>query len=194
MVFPARRRQGFTLIELMIVVSIIGLMATIAIPSFLRFQLRSKAAEGKVNLVSVVRAEEGYFAATNTYLAIAPAVPNPIPAAGRTPWPAGTPFDTLGWAPEGEVYFSYLVSADNAGTGSMALVRFTAEAASDIDGDALVNYWAYVKPFGAAASGIAGMMPGSTCVPTGVWDPVSMAADQLETVGPCDANSTGAVF
>ena len=45
-----RPRAGFTIIELMLVIGIIGIIATIAIPMMLGFKLRSKAAEGKTDL------------------------------------------------------------------------------------------------------------------------------------------------
>ena len=56
-----KSNQGFTLIELMIVVAIIGILAAIAIPNFIRFQLKSKSSEGKVNLAAIRTAEEGRY-------------------------------------------------------------------------------------------------------------------------------------
>ena len=62
-----RSKKGFTLIELMIVVAIIGILAAIAIPNFLKFQARSKQSEAKTNLKAVFTAETAYFGENNTY-------------------------------------------------------------------------------------------------------------------------------
>jgi prepilin-type N-terminal cleavage/methylation domain-containing protein len=48
-----RRNRGFTLIELMIVVAIIGILAAIAIPNFIRFQARARQSESNTNLKSL---------------------------------------------------------------------------------------------------------------------------------------------
>ena len=55
------KSQGFTLIELMIVVAIIGILAAIAIPNFIKFQARSKQSEAKSNLKSLYTAEKAYY-------------------------------------------------------------------------------------------------------------------------------------
>ncbi len=62
-----RKLKGFTLIELMIVVAIIGILAAIAIPNFIKFQARSKQGEAKTNLKSLFTAQKTYFAEKDTY-------------------------------------------------------------------------------------------------------------------------------
>jgi len=61
------KKRGFTLIELMIVVAIIGILAAIAIPNFIRFQARSKQGEAKANLKSMFTAERSFYQEKDRY-------------------------------------------------------------------------------------------------------------------------------
>jgi len=62
-----RNQKGFTLIELMIVVAIIGILAAIAIPNFLKFQAKSKMSEAKTNLGAIYTGQLSYFGEQNSY-------------------------------------------------------------------------------------------------------------------------------
>jgi type IV pilus assembly protein PilE len=66
-----RRSLGFTLIEMMIVVAIIGILAAIAYPSYREYVLRGNRTEGMALLNEAAAREERYFAQNNSYVSAA---------------------------------------------------------------------------------------------------------------------------
>ncbi len=67
-------KKGFTLIELMIVVAIIGILAAIAIPNFMNYQCKAKQSEAKSNLGTIRTNQEAYRAEYDTYKDALPAI------------------------------------------------------------------------------------------------------------------------
>lgn len=130
-----RGARGFTLIEMMIVVAIVGLLASLAIPSFIKFHYKAKQAEVRKNLGIIRKLEEAYATEYNTYLEISPYYPGAA-GAGRQTWDStATDFSMLGFEPKGGVYYDYRVGDVN---GDQAFVVY---GRGDLDGDSGYNVW-----------------------------------------------------
>lgn len=62
-----KSERGFTLVELMVVVAIIGILSAIAVPNFKKYQAKSKQSEAKIQLAAIYSAEVGTSADYDTY-------------------------------------------------------------------------------------------------------------------------------
>ena len=120
-------RKGFTLVELMIVVAIIGILAAIAIPNFVSMQYKTKRSEIPTNLRNIKTAEVEYEQNYDVYIKCSAYPSSPTKTTQQwTPGSSGG-FKTLDFKPDGDVRGSYMVST--------ATTNFTATGLSDVDGD-----------------------------------------------------------
>lgn len=78
-------QKGFTLIELMITVAVIGILAAIAYPSYQKYILRANRADAQAILMENAQFMERYFATANTYvLATGVTLPSAVSPKGST--------------------------------------------------------------------------------------------------------------
>ncbi len=98
----AKHQAGFSLIELLVVVLIIGILAAIAIPSLLKQRDKAKDARAKASLRAAILTARSYYTGNDSYTGLTPAALHDEEktlkgAAPSDPYPvAGTPFPTLG--------------------------------------------------------------------------------------------------
>lgn len=109
-----KKEKGFTLIELMIVVAIIGILAAIAIPNFMRYQAKAKQSEAKANLGSIYTSEITFRAEKDRY--------------------AQTIAGLLDWASAGTTRYTYAM----VGAGT---TQFSVRASANVDSDAEIDIW-----------------------------------------------------
>ncbi len=141
-----RNQKGFTLIELMIVVAIIGILAAIAIPNFLKYQAKSRQAEAKINLAGIYVAETSYFGEQARYGSFAEVGFALMGSANRYTYRSGA-----GGVAGGVNTGAAGVDTINAGVGGVqaqgipaalnSANGFTATASAQLDTDTVLDQW-----------------------------------------------------
>lgn len=118
-----KSHQGFTLIELMVVVAIVGILASIAYPAYTSSVLKGRRAQGRAALAELLQQQERYMTQRNCYLgfstsstgAATPTAPSPSTACGGIT-ATSAPFKT--WSADTLENSSYLLSAETCPDGS----------------------------------------------------------------------------
>jgi type IV pilus assembly protein PilA len=157
-----KKKSGFTLIELMIVVAILGILAAVAVPAFLGYMRRAKTAEVTVNLNNMFKLAASYYenprnprdltnqVGASQCVVVATAAREPVnPGPTKQPFvetnEANGTFVALGFTISDLVYYSYSVASAPLGASANCLlagetfaadtVVYTLRANGDLDDD-----------------------------------------------------------
>jgi type IV pilus assembly protein PilA len=160
-----RNKKGFTLIELMIVVAIIGILAAVAIPAFLKYIKKSKTSEARTNVRKVYDGEISYFDEEHVSRA-GTIISKQFVAAGPEPaiaslgldkntgnWEA-TGWKALKFGSDSPVLYSYTAAVGGSGNSS----SFTARAQGNIDNDTTYSLF---ERIGSVNSGTGEVLGGA---------------------------------
>jgi type IV pilus assembly protein PilA len=143
-----KNKEGFTLIELMIVVAIIGVLAAIAIPAFVNYVKKSKTSEVGSNLKSLFtgaasyyseeRFQQGLGASSSTHCTVAAQNSGITPTNQKQQVNFATlsSFDALSFSVADPMYYQYAIegSTDTCGNSPTSVI-YTFAAVGNLDGD-----------------------------------------------------------
>ncbi len=138
-----QKESGFTLIEVMMVVMILGIVSAIAVPNFLRYQAKARQAEARQNLGGIFVAEIAYFGELSRYGTFNQIGFSVAGASNRYTYRSGIGGDNIqssippgvGVVAEGTCGGVIPASQNTSPMG------FTATASANLDQDAYIDHW-----------------------------------------------------
>lgn len=145
------KQQGFSLIELMIAVVIIGIISAVAIPNYRDYVTRSRVPEATAGLGDIRVRMELFYQDNRTYPTGGCVVAPAVPSATQVQVPLGQNFDFTCGTPTATTY-----TVRAAGKGSMAGFQYTVDQfngkASNFTGAAATSGWTSPSPNNCWAS------------------------------------------
>jgi prepilin-type N-terminal cleavage/methylation domain-containing protein len=142
-----KRNRGFTITELMIAVVIMGVLATLAIPSFTSYIYKARVTEATNFLGEIKQRQEAYRNEFGQYCAVdgtdwGTYNPSSIPGINPVMWQSTAAWDQLGAEPDGPIRFQYATVAGFPGVSPPSGTNldnddhwFAARAQGDLDED-----------------------------------------------------------
>jgi prepilin-type N-terminal cleavage/methylation domain-containing protein len=161
------RRRGapaFTLVELMIAVAIVSILASVGIPSFMKYVKKSKTVEAGINLRKLYDGEVAYYLDPHVdanglplsrQFMECPPTPDAVPRAskGHGIWTGG--WESIQFGIDTYVTYQYRVVTNGVDVSA----EFTARAVGDLDGnntEATYERWGWVEDDGTARGEVFG--------------------------------------
>jgi Zn-dependent protease with chaperone function len=127
----------------LMMVAVVGMLAAIAIPNFLRYQLRSREAAGQADLAALHKAEVALLGRTGAYRALR--VPERTPAGEAMTWTEEelAAAREVDWLVSGKSHHTFGVAIGETDEGKQA---FATCAEADLDGDGTFSAWVTWEP------------------------------------------------
>lgn len=154
-----KQEEGFTLIELMIVVGIIGILVAIAAPNFARYQSKARQSEAKIALAAIYGGEKSFYSEYSAYVG---------------------DMTAIGYTPEGNKRFYSIGWSTGVATSSTSLITGFTTPATAVPGFARVNFPAGWNTCTPTLSGV----PVAASVDPQVF--TVTASGQIRDAQPCD--------
>jgi type IV pilus assembly protein PilA len=150
------KNRGFTLIELMIVVAILGILAAVAIPAFINYMKRAKTTEATINVDRIYEGTVAYFEKKHVYRGVSrvsgsnclPAVstqpatvPKGVEEIGANPawYVKRSTWEGLDFAVADNHYYRYTFRTDAPNQCAITTATFDSIAQGDIDGNGVTS-------------------------------------------------------
>ena len=140
------QQRGFTLIELMIVVAVIGILAAVAYPAYTDSVLKGRRAQGRTALAELMQQQERYMTQNNCYLGFTtnasfsatPAAPSPATACGGIT-ASSVPFKVFSGDSSASAAYRLSATTCNAGSTTLSIAECVKVVATPIKSDPAVG-------------------------------------------------------